>query len=223
MLKVNRSERLQLELHCWIIPVIWLSLSGRTTLCYCVILILFIYLFLAVLGLPCSAQAFSSCDERELLSSWNAWTSHCSGFSCWRAWAEGCRTSVVVVPGLWSTGSIVVAHGFSCHVACGIFLDQELNPCLLYWQVDFFLPLSHQGSPYYVILYSYIIQVWWLDVAYQAPPSMEFSRQEYWSGLPFSSGDLPDPGIEPRSPTLQADSLPSEPPGKPSHNPGASK
>ena len=45
---------------------------------------------------------------------------------------------------------------------------------------------------------------------------MEFSRQEYWSGLPFPSpGDLPNPGIEPRSPTLQADALPSEPPGNP--------
>ena len=43
-----------------------------------------------------------------------------------------------------------------------------------------------------------------------------FSRQEYWRGLPFPSpGDLPNPGIEPRSPTLQADSLSSEPPGKP--------
>ena len=53
-------------------------------------------------------------------------------------------------------------------------------------------------------------------VAYQAPPSMEFSRQEYWCGLPFPSlGDLPDPGIEPGSPALQADTLPSEPPGKP--------
>ena len=52
-------------------------------------------------------------------------------------------------------------------------------------------------------------------VAYQAPLSMEFSRQKYWSGLPFPSpGDLPDPGIEPRSPALQADALPSEPPGK---------
>ena len=50
-------------------------------------------------------------------------------------------------------------------------------------------------------------------VAYKAPLSMEFSRQEYWGGLPFPSpGDLPDPGIEPRSPTLQADALPSEPP-----------
>ena len=45
--------------------------------------------------------------------------------------------------------------------------------------------------------------------------SMGLSRQEYWSGLPFSSpGDLPDPGVEPRSSALQADSLPSEPLGK---------
>ena len=46
-------------------------------------------------------------------------------------------------------------------------------------------------------------------VARQAPLSMEFSRQDYWNGLPFPSpGDLPDPGIEPGSPALQADSLP---------------
>ena len=52
--------------------------------------------------------------------------------------------------------------------------------------------------------------------AHQAPLSVGFSRQEYWSGLPFPSpGDLPDPGIEPRSPTLQVDALTSEPPGKP--------
>ena len=54
-------------------------------------------------------------------------------------------------------------------------------------------------------------------VARQAPPSTEFSRQEYWSRLPFpSAGDLPDPGIEPRSPALLADSLPAESPGEPS-------
>ena len=51
-------------------------------------------------------------------------------------------------------------------------------------------------------------------VAYQATLSMGFSRQEYWSGLPFPPpGDLPNPGIEPRSPALQADTLPSDPPG----------
>ena len=52
--------------------------------------------------------------------------------------------------------------------------------------------------------------------ARKASLSMEFSRQEYWSGLPFPSpGDLPYPGIEPGSSALQADSLPSELPGKP--------
>ena len=53
-------------------------------------------------------------------------------------------------------------------------------------------------------------------VAHQAPPSLGVSRQEYWSGLPFPSlGDLPDPGIDPRSPALQAVTLTSEPPWKP--------
>ena len=53
-------------------------------------------------------------------------------------------------------------------------------------------------------------------VAHQAPLSMGFSRQEYWSGLPCPSpGDLPDPGIEPRSPALRIDTLLSEPPRKP--------
>ena len=53
-------------------------------------------------------------------------------------------------------------------------------------------------------------------VAHQAPLSRGFSRQEYWSGLPFPSpGDLPNPRIEPRSPALEADALSSHPPGKP--------
>ena len=58
------------------------------------------------------------------------------------------------------------------------------------------------------------IRLWTVD--YQAFPSIGFSRQEYQSGLPFPSpGHLPDPGIEPRSSALQADTLPSEPHGKP--------
>ena len=67
---------------------------------------------------------------------------------------------------------------------------------------------------------SHFSRVWlfaipWI-VAHQAPLSMEFSRQEYWSGLLFSSPeDLPNSGIEPGCPALQADSLPSELPGKP--------
>ena len=61
-----------------------------------------------------------------------------------------------------------------------------------------------------------------MDCSLQALPSMGFSRQEYWSGLPLPSpGDLPNPGIEPGSPALQADALLSEAAGKsnlPSHN-----
>ena len=61
-------------------------------------------------------------------------------------------------------------------------------------------------------------------VAHWAPPSMGFSRQEYWSGVPFPSpGDLPDSGIEPRSLALEADALTSEPPGKPQNLYGATK
>ena len=54
-----------------------------------------------------------------------------------------------------------------------------------------------------------------MDCSSQAPLSIDFFRQEYWSGLPFPSlGDLPDPGIEPRSLALQVDSFTTEPPGK---------
>ena len=60
--------------------------------------------------------------------------------------------------------------------------------------------------------------LWPLTVGCQAPWSMEFSRREYWSGLPCPPpGDLPNPATEPRSPALQVDSLPSEPPGKPAY------
>ena len=56
-------------------------------------------------------------------------------------------------------------------------------------------------------------------IAHKTPQSIELFRQEYWSGLSFPSpGDLPDPGIEPRSPALQADFLPTEPPGNRNRN-----
>ena len=89
---------------------------------------------------------FSSSGERELPYSGGVQASHGGGFSCCRAWALGCRASVVAIPGLSSTGSIVVAHRLSCSMECGIFLDQGSNLCLLHWQVDS-LPLDHQGSP----------------------------------------------------------------------------
>ena len=75
------------------------------------------------------------------------------------------------------------------------------------------------GSPWCVLVKSLIrVQLFatpW-TVVHQALSSMGFSRQEYWSGLPFPSPrDLPNPGIEPRSPALQAEPLTSMPPGKP--------
>ena len=99
---------------------------------------------------------------------------------------------------------------------------QGLNPGLPHCK-QMLYHLSHQGSlialwtsePVKLLSCVRLFAIPW-SVAYQAPPSMEFSRQEYWSGLPFPSpGELPDPGIEPRSPALQADALPSELPGKP--------
>ena len=75
----------------------------------------------------------------------------------------------------------------------------------------------HHHRPVKAVIYD--SKVLWCSKAAgtrQAPLSLGFPRQEYWSELPFPSGDLPDPGIKPGSPTLQADSLLSEPPGKPS-------
>ena len=92
------------------------------------------YLFLAALGLLCCAWAFSSCGKWGLLFCCGAQASHCRGFSCCGARALGTRASVVV------------AHGLSCSVACGIFLDQGLNPFPMHWQADS-QPLRHQASP----------------------------------------------------------------------------
>ena len=76
-------------------------------------------------------------------------------------------------------------------------------------------PQGTLSSPLYLVsMPSFIL---W-TIALQADLSMGFPRQEYWGELPFPSpGDLPDPGIESWSPALQADSLWSEPPGKPGY------
>ena len=96
----------------------------------------------------------------------------------------------------------------------------------------FLVPSINQGSPeeqnqqgvcVCVCVCDFIQKYMWKllsRVQFFATPwtiqSMEFSRPEYWSGLPFPSpGDLPNPGIELKSPTLRVDSLPAEPPGKP--------
>ena len=114
--------------------------------------------------------------------------------------------------------------GVGCHFLLqGIFPTQGSNPGLLHWRQTLYR-LSHQGSQKKtknkclsevkpLSRVRLFVTLW--TVAYQAPPSMGFFRQEYWKGLTFpSAGDLPDPGIKPGSPTLQADALPSEPPGK---------
>ena len=67
---------------------------------------------------------------------------------------------------------------------------------------------------YVCVTHSVVLDSLW-TLAHQALLSIGYSREEYWSGLPCPfPGDLPDPGMEPRSPALQVDSLPSEPPGK---------
>ena len=111
------------------------------------------HLFLAVLGLRC-------CVDLSLVAASRGYSlavvhaSHCSSFSCCGAQALALKSSwpvssVVAAPKLYSTGAIVMAHGHSCSTVCGIFMDQEWNPCLLHWQADS-LPLSHQESPVWV-------------------------------------------------------------------------
>lgn len=112
-------------LHLVVMSLIWNV--------HCSFSFLFMYLSLAMPGLHCSVQAFSSCGKREPLCSCGAWASHCGGFSC-GAWAAGCSSFNSC--GVWALEHIVVVHGFSCSAACGICPDQESNPCRLHWQLD---------------------------------------------------------------------------------------
>ena len=106
-------------------------------------LFIFIYLFLAVLGLCCCAWAFSSCSEQGLLflGVCGPLLAVASLVAEHRLQAHGlqqlwCAGSVVVACGLQSSSSVVV-HGLSCSAACGIFLDQGSNPRPLHWQADY--------------------------------------------------------------------------------------
>ena len=86
-------------------------------------------------------------------------------------------------------------------------------------QIETLYPLNNERKSKCLLLSPVRLFAIPRTIARQAPLSMEFSRQEYWSGLPFPSpGDLSHLGIEPGSPTLQADSLPSETPGHESLN-----
>ena len=104
---------------------------------------IYLFLFLAALGLRCCVRAFSSCGKQRLLfvavrrlliavaSLVAEYRLQACGLP--QLWHAG---SVVVACRLQSAGSVVVAHGLSCSIACGIFLDQGSNPCPLHWQVD---------------------------------------------------------------------------------------
>ena len=100
---------------------------------------MFIYFILTVLGLLC-------CVGSSLVAVIGGYSSLlCAGFSL--------RWLFL----LWSMGSVVVAYGLSCSTACGIFLDQGLNSCLLHWQSNS-LTLSHQGSPKIYFFFFYYVQ-----------------------------------------------------------------
>ena len=118
--------------------------------------------------------------------------------------------------------------GVGCYALLqGIFPTQGSNPSLPHCRRILYY-LSHQGSLQRCVVVVVVgglvaksgptLATPW-TVACQAPLFMGFSRQEYWNGLPFPSpGDLPDPGIEPGSPALQADSLPTELPAPKHHS-----
>ena len=145
-----------------------------------------------------------SLGEEDMLESEVA---HCSSILAWRI------LRAEEPDGLQSTGLQRVRHNWAgMHYNIpGLYL-----PLLISFlesgkiQGHHIVPKEQSVSP---LVVSNSLQP--LDYSYQAPISMEFFRQEYWSGLPCPSpGDLSNPGTEPGSPALQADSLLSEPPGK---------
>ena len=104
---------------------------------------------------------------------------------------------------------------FSCAPGFGVFISQSRINYQLFNQLYIEHILCLKWSEVKSLSRVWLFATPW-TIAHQAPLSMGFSRQEYWNGLPFPSpGNLPNPGIEPRSPTLQADALTSELPGKP--------
>ena len=113
---------------------------------------------------------------------------------------------------LLSTLSTALPSWIASQIASPVFLIKKgkENPNI---KQPYYLPCKFRDTVFIYVCEKSLIHVWlfvipWI-VACQTPLSMRFSRQEYWSGLPFPfPGDLPDPGIKPRSPALQADSLP---------------
>ena len=91
--------------------------------------------------------------------------------------------------------------------------SSQSGTCWLLTNLHILSPVSESEVARHVRLF---VTTW--TVVYWAPPSMKFSKQEYWSRLPFPyPGHLPDQGVKPRSPALQPDTLPSEPPAETNH------
>ena len=127
---------------------------GQTSLLFWVSLF-FKFIFIICAGFSLLCRLFCSCTMRGSLSICHAQASHCGGFSCCRAQAlghMGFSSCSVWAQQLRFLGPGAQAHRVSCSMACGIFLDQGSNPCILHWQVDS-LPLSHQGSPITIFLF----------------------------------------------------------------------
>ena len=123
--------------------------------------------------------------------------SHCDwsrlslGQGAWQGWEENRRIWCNII---WGRGQSVADH---------------TGPCKTLWWFYLLCGKCWKWKCYSLSRVQLFVTPW--TVARQAPLSMGFSRQEYWRGLPFlSPGDPPDPGIEPGSPALQADSLPTE-------------
>ena len=123
------------------------------------------------------------------------------------------RSTLCGMPSVWRVLDIEWASTlfFDCSVAD---LQCNVNFRCTAQQFSFICIYTYKGKAKSLICVWLFVTPW--TEGHQAPLSMGFSRQEYWSGLPFPSpGDLPDPGTEPVSPALQADALLFEPPGKP--------
>ena len=114
---------------------------------------------------------------------------------------------------VWSLGQEDPLRSLEQEMAIALQYSHQEDP-MDKWSLAGYSPWGCKESD--TTEHTYTLTPW--TIAYQTPLSMGFSRQEYCSGLPFPSpGDLPNPGIEPGSPALQADALPSEPPGKSLH------
>ena len=110
----------------------------------------------------------------------------------------------------WQAHSLPLGHLSSVQFSCS-FVSNSFGPCgLRHARLLCPLPTASHGGGGLVAKSCPTLMIPW-TLACQAPLSIGFSRQEYWSELPFPSpGDLPDPGIKPGSPALQADDLPTE-------------